>query len=102
VSSASPTTPAQVPAQSVVSAPVQPAIPVIKVSDWLNKLDDRNPNSDCALNADPFLDLAGYLKTLPPSDDPQKVFNALYEPAAKLVKAQNVIDQMLKQQAGKR
>jgi hypothetical protein len=55
-----------------------------------------------ALNADPFLDLAGYLKTLPPSDDPQKVFNALYEPAAKLVKAQNVIDQMLKQQAGKR
>ena len=54
------------------------------------------------MNADLFLDLAGYLKSLPPSDDPQKVFKALHDTAERLVKAQNVIDQMLKQQAGKR
>ena len=86
---------------TVAQAPVRPAVPVITARDWLNKLDDKSTYSDCALNTDPFLNLAGYLKSLPPSDDPQKVFQGLRETAEKIVTAQNVIDQMLKQQAKK-
>jgi hypothetical protein len=44
--------------------------PSITASDWLGKLDDASETSDCALNTAPFLDLAGHLKSLPPSDDP--------------------------------
>jgi len=75
------------------------AIPVIRAVDWLNKLDDGNPSADCALNTEPFLDLAGYLKSLPPSDNPQEVFKGLEDVAKKYVTAQNTIDRMLKLQA---
>lgn len=81
---------------SDAQAPIQP---VLKVSDWLEKLDDRVETEDCPLNAGPFLNLACYLKSLPPSDDPQKVFESLHKTAEKIVAAQNVIAGMLKQQA---
>ena len=72
---------------------------ILKVSDFLRKLDGAVFAGDCALNTDPFLDLASYLKSLPPSDEPQKVFETLRDIAKKIVTAQNVIDRMLKQQA---
>jgi hypothetical protein len=75
---------------SATEPPVQPAI---TVSDWLKKLDE--------LNTEPFLDLTGYLKSLPKSDDPQKVFESLRDTATKIVTVQNVITRMLKEQAGK-
>jgi tetratricopeptide (TPR) repeat protein len=75
-----------------------PVKPVTTVSDWLKNLDDSNGYGYCPLNTEPFLDLAGYLKSLPQSDDPEEVFHSLYGTAAKLVKAQNVIQKMLKQQ----
>jgi hypothetical protein len=81
---------------SDIPPPIQP---VITASDWLKKLDDDNKSNDCPLNTEPFLDLAGYLKTLPPSDNPQNVFESLRETAEKIVSAQNVITGMLKQQA---
>jgi len=72
----------------------QPTIrPVTTASDWLKSLDDG------PLNAEPLLDLAGYLKSLPSSDDPQKVFDGLRATATKIVDAQIVVHQMLKRQA---
>lgn len=73
---------------------------VIKVSDWLERLDDdeRNGSNDGALNTGPFLDLASYLKALPPAKYPQHVFDDLRKTATKIVKAQNVIGGMLKRQ----
>jgi hypothetical protein len=44
----------------------QPSIQPVAISDWLHQLDDP-------LNTELFRDLAGYLKSLRPSDDPQKV-----------------------------
>jgi hypothetical protein len=70
----------------------------LKVSDWLTKLDDGS-NSYCPLNTEPFLDLAGYLKSLPPSSNPRDVFKSLQETANTIVNAQIVIHQMLKRQA---
>jgi tetratricopeptide (TPR) repeat protein len=83
--------------------PIQPAI---TVSDWLDKLDDDRTvsyfeNDRCPLNTVPFLDLADYLKSLPPSNNPQKVFESLEYAAKTIVTAQNVITGMLKQQANK-
>jgi tetratricopeptide (TPR) repeat protein len=91
---------------------------VITVSDWLGKLDDDEKTHNCPLNTGPFLDLAGYLKSFPPSDrrsfseltydgrtslrgteNPQTVFKLVHETAEKIVTAQNVIIGMLKQQA---
>jgi len=71
------------------------------VFEWLKKLDDDNKSNDCPLNTEPFLDLAGYLKSLPSSDVPQKVFDSLYEVARKIVRAQNIIHLMLKKEAKK-
>jgi tetratricopeptide (TPR) repeat protein len=76
---------------------IPPSQLVSAVSDWLKKLDDDNKNDDCALNTELFLDLPGYLKSLPPSDDSNKIFEGLLEPADKMTTAQNVIHQMLKQ-----
>ena len=67
--------------------------------DWLDKIDDVNTLNDCALNTGPFLDLAGYLKALPPSDDLQEVFHGLFDTAFKIAKAQNIIYKMQKRQA---
>ena len=72
---------------------------VIAVSDWLKKLDDENESSACPLSAAPFLDVASHLKSLPPSDDPWKVFERLHATADTIISAQNVIAEMLKQQA---
>ena len=74
---------------------------VITVSDWLKKLDDDNTSNDCPLSAAPFLDLSGYLKSLP-SDDAEKIFNGMFDTAEKIVSAQNVIQQMLKKQGGEK
>jgi hypothetical protein len=78
---------------------MQQAAARLGVSDWLNKLDDDNQSSDCALNTRPFLDLTGYQTSLPRSDDPNDRVKALAGEAKALVKAQRVIDRMLKQQA---
>jgi tetratricopeptide (TPR) repeat protein len=80
------------------SPPIQP---VIAVSDWLKKLDDDNKDNDCPLNTRLFLDLPGYLKSLPPSDDSAKILEGLLEPADRIITAQNAIQQMLKRQANK-
>ena len=79
---------------------IPPLYPVITVSDWIKKLDDDNKNTDCPLNSEPFLDLTGYLKSLS-SNDAEKIFNGMFSAAEKIVSAQNVIHQMLKQQEGK-
>ena len=75
--------------------------PVVTVSDWLSKLDNDKKSTDCPLNTGPFLDLAGYLKSLPPSDNPQEAFKSLHETAEKIVGAQNVIHKMLREQVRK-
>ena len=69
-------------------------------SDWLDKLEDGNQSDACALNTGPFLDLASYLTTQH-SDVPQTLFTALTDTAEKVIKAQNVIERILKQQARK-
>jgi len=82
----------------VAKISAQPTVPVIKVSDWLSKLDDKSKQGECALNTDLFLDLTGYL-TAQHSDDAQVFFKKLYDTAEKIVTAQSIIDKMLKQQA---
>jgi hypothetical protein len=62
--------------------------------DWLVILD--NDHGDCALNTEPFLDLSSYLAAQH-SEDPQKFFNALEGTTQQIVKAQNIIEKMLKQ-----
>jgi hypothetical protein len=78
-----------------------PIQPVITVSDWLKKLDDDNNSNDCPLNTGPFLDMTGHLKkTLQPSSfGAHSVFAPFHEIAKKIVSAQNVITEMLKQQS---
>jgi len=83
------------------SAPIRVAAKAMRVSDWVLRLDDNSPSRYCALNTDPFLDFAGYLKSLPPSDDPHTVFNAQLHTAETIARAQMIIDQILKQQARK-
>lgn len=75
--------------------------PVIKVSDWLDKLDEGRIYVKCPLNTGPFLDLAYHLKSLPPSNHPYNVFMSLRETAETIVNAQIVIQQMLKQKGQK-
>lgn len=72
--------------------------PAISASDWLKKLDDNNKSSDCPLNTEPFMDLAGHLrKTVPPSSfGAHSVFGPLLETAEKIVRGQSVIIQLLK------
>jgi tetratricopeptide (TPR) repeat protein len=80
---------------------------VVNVSDWLYELDGKLYTSSgslistnkARLSTEPFLDLAGYLKSLPPSDKPQNIFHSLYETAAELVGEQVVIQGLLKRQA---
>jgi tetratricopeptide (TPR) repeat protein len=78
----------------------EPLVAPVTDHDWLHQLDEDTASMDCALNTDPFLDLASYL-TAQHSDDPGKLFNVLKETAEKIIKAQNVIDKMLKQEAAK-
>jgi hypothetical protein len=85
-----------------------PIRPVVAVADWTHKLDGIRvavggavfrDSTPALLGTEPFLDLAGYLKSLPPSDKPQNVFHSLHETAAELVGRQVVIQGMLKWQA---
>ncbi len=62
----------------------------ITASDWLNKLGE--------LDDEFFLDLAGYLKTLP-SDNPDSLLAALRDTVDKIATSQIIIGDMLKQQA---
>lgn len=85
-------------------APAQQVVPVITVSDWLERLDDtgkeyRDYYSDCHLNTDPFLDLSRYLTSSMHSDNPREQVEHLSDTAEMLIKAQEVINRMLKQQA---
>ena len=91
-------------AQAVIAkaqAETRPASqPVVTVSDWLMKLDDAIPYAYCPLNTEPFLDLAGYLKSLLlPSNKPTRVFYDLHETANRIVSAQSIVTRMLRQQA---
>ena len=74
------------------------------VSVWLARLDDDNSDpmkwksilgGDCPLNTLLFLDLRGYLRTLP-AGTPQALFDTHSTMAWCMVRAQNVVDQMLK------
>jgi hypothetical protein len=71
------------------------------VSHWLYKLYDDDQSNDCALNTGLFLDLADYQKAKLLSDDAQEKVSTLATEAESLIKAQNAIDRMLKQQFGK-
>jgi tetratricopeptide (TPR) repeat protein len=104
------------------SAEIQPSKPAVKESDWLYNLDCTYEvpflGNRAPLKMAPFLDLAGYLKSLKASyktpaermrygdsfekpDEDKRFFDALHETAESLISAQNVIHKMLKQQAGK-
>ena len=75
---------------------------VISVSIWLKKLDDDNKSNECPLNTGPFLDLADYLKkTMAQYTNAYGVHGFLEETAETILKAQNVIIAMLKQEANK-
>ena len=86
-----------------------PIRPVVTVSDWTHELDGKLYNSvgwlistdKAPLSTEPFLDLAGHLRSLPPSDSPQNVFKPLYETAVQLVREQNNIQRLLKRQASR-
>ena len=89
------------PDRQSMSDPIPSAPPSIPVSAWITLLDeDADPEYwRTALNTRPFLDLAGYLKSRPPFDHPQKAFDDLYKTAEVIVDAQNMVHQMLKQQS---
>ena len=76
---------------------------VVKAFDWLEKLGiTTRPIIIWSLNTDLFLDLDGYLKSLPPpSKSVHAHFWALQETATKIAQAQSEIDGMLKAQFGK-
>lgn len=68
----------------------------IVVSDWLKKLDDSDKINYCPLNTEFFLDLDSYLKSLVRSDDSEEVFEGLKRTAEKIVRAQIIIEKMMK------
>ncbi|MFI5157176.1 MAG: hypothetical protein ACHQEM_13375, partial [Chitinophagales bacterium] len=73
--------------------------PVISTNVWISMLDDTSIYSPYyPLNIDPFLDLAGYLKSQQ-SDDPQKYFEALRSTAFKIATTQSYIDRIMKRLA---
>jgi hypothetical protein len=81
-------------------------VPDTRVFEWLYTLNggcrssvDRMCTGKGLVNTEPFLDLADYLKSLPPSDNPQTVFASLYGAANEIVTAQVMITRMLNQQA---
>ncbi len=91
-----PEAPPRIDATSASHVPLPQTPPAIAASDWINKLDDGEPSHDCALNTDPFLDLAGDLKSITPSDDSKNPFQEI---VTTIVTAQNVVDKMLAQPA---
>jgi tetratricopeptide (TPR) repeat protein len=77
---------------------VQAGITVYTADYWLGMLDDTNPDDYCPLNTDPFLDLASYLRSLLLPGDPQKAFEPFNAATVKIVRAQTIINRMMKQQ----
>ena len=70
-----------------------------KVSKWLKRLDDNGKDYTYQvgqLNTDPFLDIVGYLKSIPTSDS-QKYFYELHTIADKLVAAHYMIEKKIKE-----
>jgi hypothetical protein len=87
--------------RAIVEAQQNRSGAAITARDWLERLDDEDnhiDHHDCALNSAPFLDLAGYVKSLPSSDNSQNVFDRSFGIAWTLATAQHVIHQMLKRQ----
>jgi hypothetical protein len=77
---------------------VQAVVPVYTVGYWTGMLDDSNQADYCPLNTDPFLDLAAYLKSLLLPSDPQKAFEPFNDATVKIVRAQTIINRMMKQE----
>ena len=75
-----------------------PTIISPQVTNWLSLLDDEWGNYDCPLHTEPFLDLAGYLQSLPQSDDASSIRAVFVGNVERLAIARNVIAGMLKQQ----
>ena len=71
------------------------------LSILLKKLDNKLETDDCALNTEVFLDLDSYLKSLAKTDNSQKVYDGLKKSAEKMVKARNIVIQLMKIQMGK-
>jgi hypothetical protein len=86
---------------SAVQVPAVPSVTALSVPDWLDKLDETSAQSDCALNSFPFLDFAGYLKSLPVTATPQAAFDTLRAAVEKIVTAQDVVARMMRRQAQK-
>ena len=67
-----------------------------QAKDWLWLLENATYD---ALGSAPILDLAGYLKKLPPSDDSEKVLGNLLSTLMLLADLQSKVEKMLKEQA---
>ncbi len=89
VSPASPTTSRAAP------IPLQPGVSSVVVSAWLNQLTNGDRFRYSPLNTDLFLDRESYLKNLPPSDDPQKRFEAGRMLAERVASAQTSVERLL-------
>jgi hypothetical protein len=72
-----------------------------KLSDWLKMLDDGDQSHVRALDTAPFLDLAAFLKSMPPDSDPKSSFATEEWTIESVAKAQLDIDAMLSRQARK-
>jgi len=67
------------------------------VSDWLGYLDEKSRTySSCPLNTAIFLDLPAHLKSIPPSDDPERYASELLDTIRQMQTARKVIDQLLR------
>ena len=95
---ANPRSPVVKASMSPTPASQPPDRPRISDTDWITKLNDSEMSGDCPLNSRPFLDLAGYLQSLPSSDDPRQFFEKLRATADKLIRAQHIVYNMLEQQ----
>jgi hypothetical protein len=85
------------------SGPGGLATPALTAADWLGKLDDDEDNQlhDCALGTDLFLNMSHSLATLPTfAENPGVQMNEFIFAVEKVVKAQNVVDRMLKTTSG--
>jgi hypothetical protein len=82
--------------RDIAAAKRKAGINDITVSDWLRKLDDGDKINDCPLNTEAFLYLDDYLKSLVRSDGPEEIFEGLKKTVGKIVKARNVVLQLLK------
>ena len=70
-----------------------------QVLKWFDLLDEAGfTKTGLALNSTVFLDLAGHLKSLPQSKEPQKVFRDLKEVSEALVNARGVVQKLLRVQ----